>query len=90
MKVYEMEMEFEVVIGLKEINNLMSSFGFNEKACARGNFISIKQTVPFVPDNDYLEKVSNVIKEGYNNDKLEILECRFVGYKKFLEKEVDA
>ena len=88
MKVYEMEMEFELGLGLKGINDFMHNFGFDEKLCASGNVLSIKQTIPFIPDESYLETVAQTIKKHYQNSEFEVVECKFKGYKKFLEKEI--
>ena len=89
MKVYEMEIEFEVVVGLKEINDFMNAIWFEEKTGVSGQSIILKQTIPFVPNEEYLKKVANIIKEKYETEKLEILDCKFKGYKKFLEKEIE-
>lgn len=88
MKVYEMEIEFEVVVGLKDFNIFMNAMGFEEKAGVSGQSIILKQTIPFVPNEEYLKKVANIIKGEYETEKLEILDCKFKGYKKFLEKEI--
>lgn len=89
MKVYEMEIEFEVVVGLKDFNNFMNAMGLEEKTGVSGQSIILKQTIPFVPNEEYLKKVENIIKEKYETEKLEILDCKFKGYKKFLEKEIE-
>ena len=89
MKVYEMEMEFEVAVGLKDFNDIMNRCGMDGRVGVTGYALTVTQTVPFIPDEAYLEIVASVIKEKYQTDNLEILECKFKGYKKFLEKEVE-
>lgn len=89
MKMYKMEMEFEVVVGLKEINEFMNYMGFPEKTGIGGQTITLTQTIPFIPDEEYIEKVENIIKEKYQTEKLEILDCKFKGYKSLLEVDVD-
>lgn len=83
-------MEFDVTVGLQSLNNILSEIsGNNEKLGVRGYTLSLKQTVPFIPDEGYIEKVQEIIKEKYKVRNLEILECRLKGYKSFLEKEID-
>lgn len=86
---YEMVMEFEVTLGLKELNNFTELMGFSEKAGIAGQTVTLTQTVPFIPDDEYLRKVESVIKEKYNTEKFDILDCHFKGYKKFKAKEID-
>ena len=89
MKLYEMIMEFDITVGLKEINSFMEMFGYNDKAVIKGQTITLSQTVPFIPDENYIHKVEKLLKDKYETEDLNILDCRFRGYKKFLEKEVD-
>jgi hypothetical protein len=90
MKMYEMEMEFELVVGLKSINNIMMNmYGFEDKACISGQMLTLKQTVPFVPTEAYLKEFADIIKKEYQTDELETLDCKFKGYKKFIEVEVE-
>lgn len=90
MKVYEMIMEFEITVGLKDLNDLLCRVGGpGEKIGVAGYSLTLTQTIPFVPNDEYINKVTAIIKEKYKPNNLEILECRFNGYKKFLEKEVD-
>ena len=63
MKVYEMEMEFEVTVGLKEINDFMNLMGFEEKAVLTDQIMTLKQTIPFIPDEVYLRKVEGIIPD---------------------------
>lgn len=88
MKVYEMEMEFECTVGLNDINNFMGGFGFNEKFGVNGPILTLKQTLPFIPNDEYIQKVENILREHYRTEKIEILSCKFKGYKKFLEREI--
>lgn len=86
---YEMVMEFEVTLGLKELNNFMGLMGFSEKAGITGQTVTLTQTGPFIPDDEYLRKVESIIKEKYNTNEFDILDCHFKGYKKFKAKEID-
>ena len=89
VKVYEMEMEFEVVVGLKDINDFMHNMGFVETMGASGYVMTIKQTLLFIPNEEYIRTIEKTIKDHYETKSLNILECHFRGYKKFLEKEVE-
>lgn len=89
MKMYEMIMEFDVTVGFKELNSIMEMFGYNEKTGVTGQTITLSQTVPFIPDENYIHKVEKLLKDKYETNNLNILDCHFRGYKKFLEKEVD-
>lgn len=88
MKVYEMEMEFDVVVGLKDLNDIMNNYGFSGRTGVSGYTLTLSQTIPFIPDEVYLKKVANILKTKYQTNNLEILDCNFRGYKKFLEKEI--
>lgn len=83
MKVYEMIMEFELTVGLKNTNDYTNKVG----VCYS---ITLEQTIPFIPDEAYLKKVENIIRENYEKGSVGVLECKFKGYKKFLEKEVES
>lgn len=89
MKMYKMEMEFEVVVGLKEINEFMKYMGFPGNTRIGGQTITLTQTIPFIPNEAYIEKVENIIKEKYQTEELEILDCKFNGYKSLLEVDID-
>lgn len=89
MKMYEMTMEFDVTVGFKKLNSIMEMFGYDEKTGVTGQTITLSQTVPFIPDENYIHKVEKLLKDKYETNNLNILDCRFRGYKKFLEKEVD-
>lgn len=90
MVLYEMEMEFELELSLKSINNFMNDMGMDGKLVSGGHIFTISQTIPFVPDEAYLEKVIDVIKKHYNKDReLEVVSCTFKGYKKFIEKKIE-
>lgn len=86
---YEMVMEFEVTLGLKELNSFTELMGFSEKTGITGQTVTLTQTVPFIPDDEYLRKVESILKEKYSTEKFNILDCHFRGYKKFKAKEID-
>lgn len=90
MKFYDMEMEFELELSLKSVNNFINDMGLGGKLVTKGNIFTINQTIPFIPDEAYFEKISNIIKDYYNKDgELEVVSCVFKGYKKFIEKEIE-
>lgn len=89
VKAYEMEMEFELKIGLKDVNDFMHKMGFQESLCATGPVMTIKQTVLFVPNEEYIQTVEETIKKHYETKNLNVISCKFIGYKKFLEKEIE-
>lgn len=82
-------MGFDVTVGLKEINNIMELLGCDEKAGISGQTITLTQTVPFIPSEEYIHKIENILKEKYETEKFNVLKCHFRGYKKLIEKEVD-
>lgn len=91
VKVYDMEMEFELQVGLKSINNFMNNMGFEGKTSVGGQILTIKQTLLFVPDNDYIKNIQNTVIKHFaeSNSDLDVVDCTFRGYKKFLEREVE-
>lgn len=90
MILYEMQMEFELQLSLKTVNKFMNDMGMDGKMVSGGHIFTIDQTIPFIPDDEYLEKVCNVIKNSFNKDsELEVVSCNFKGYTKFLEKKVE-
>ena len=66
----------------------MEKMGFAEKTGVNGYNVIISQTVPFIPDENYIKQVADVIKAHYDKT-LDVLSCTFAGYNKFLEKEID-
>lgn len=89
VKIYEMEMIFELTLGLKTVDKFMSQMGVSDTLAAKGTELTIKQTVPFIPTEDYIHKIENVIKEHYSKEDVYVMDCNFKGYKKLLEKEID-
>lgn len=91
VKVYDMIMEFELTVGLKSVNNFMNEMGFDGKTCVTGPTLTVTQTLPVVPDADYIKKVENAVVEHYkkSDSDLDVTNCVFKGYKKFLEREVE-
>lgn len=81
-KAYEMEMLFSVSVGFKEINDFMAQMGFHDELQLKDAVtVSVKQVLPTVPDDDYLRKVADVIKDSYKTKEVTATECRFTGYK---------
>lgn len=91
IKIYEMEMKFELTLGFRSLNNMLEDMGFNEKPYVKGQTIILKQELPVVPDTAYISKIEETIKATLNKSNtsdIEVKECKFVGYKKFIEKEI--
>ena len=81
-KAYEMEMCFSVSVGLQEFNDFMALMGFTDELMIPNAItVSVKQVLPTVPDDDYLRKVADVIKDSYKTKEVTATECRFTGYK---------
>ena len=90
MKAYEMEMLFTATIGLKSINNMLRQMGDPGKLQIKDALnISIKQVLPCIPDDEYIHKVEQVIIDHYETDEIEVLSCKFTGYKSIKEIETD-
>ena len=68
---FEMIMDFEITLKLKESDGI-----------TRQPFI-LTQTIPFVPDDEYIHKTETIIENRYNTDEFEVLYCHFKGYEKF-------
>lgn len=79
---YEMELKFKLSIEFKEINDIMVAC-FNEKASLKSTIeLTIKQVVPFIPDDEILAEYAKMIQEHYLRNNKEILcsSCVFCGY----------
>ena len=82
IQAYEMEMVFSASVGLKKINSILDNIAFAEKLQVQDALsISLKQTLPFVPDDNYIQQIAGVIKDNYETDEINITQIRFVGYK---------
>lgn len=82
-RLYEMELKFSLDVELKEINDIMSSFGFQEKAGLKDVIeVSMKQVVNFIPDEETIAKYEKTIQENYfkKDTELSCSNCRFKGY----------
>lgn len=81
-KAYEMEMVFSVSVGLNQINDIMAQMGCDDKLHIRDAVaVSVKQVLPSVPDDAYIQKIADVIKETYKNSEFTATECHFKYYK---------
>lgn len=81
-KAYEMEMVFSVSVELRQINDFMAQMGIDDKIQIRDAVsVSLKQVLPIIPDDDYLRKVADVIKDTYKTRDIAATKCRFTGYK---------
>lgn len=80
---YEMELKFRLDIELTGINDIMSGFGFTEKAGLKDAVtVSMKQVTPFIPDDETINEYSKIIKENFlkEHKDFSISACKFCGY----------
>lgn len=91
VKVYEMEMEFELTVGLRSVNDFMNQMGFAERTYVNGPILTLKQTLAIVPTKEYIKTIEETVKNHFkeSNTELEIVDCHFKGYKSFFEKEIE-
>ena len=89
VKVYDMEMQFELTLSIRRINDLLGSMGLAEKLVTNGNVLTVTQTLPVIPNEEYIVAVEEAIKNAYTNEKSECVKCKFIGYKSFLEREIN-
>lgn len=81
-KAYEMEMVFSASVGLKEINDMMHQIGFKESLQIEDAIeIKLQQTLVSFPDEDYILRVAEIIKNNYETDRFNITDIHFTGYK---------
>lgn len=81
-KAYEMEMVFSASLGLKTINNIMHQCGCNDSLQIKEAIeIKLQQTLLKLPDDDYIQRVAEIIKKNYETDHFNITEIHFTGYK---------
>lgn len=91
VKVYEMEMEFELTVGLRSVNDFMNQMGFPERTYTKGPILTLKQTLAIVPTKEYIKTIEETVRNHFkeSNTELEIVDCNFKGYKSFFEKEIE-
>lgn len=89
VRAYEMKMLFSASVGLREINDILWQTGCNDTLQVKDAIsVSIEQTVPFVPSEEYLQKVAEAIKDNYSTRDINITECHFTGYEYIREVEI--
>jgi len=89
VKMYDMEMQFELTLSIRSVNDFLSNMGLAEKLVVNGNVLTVTQTLPVVPDKEYIATVEEAIRNAYTNEKSECVKCEFIGYKKLLAREID-
>lgn len=80
---YEMSMRFVGDAGLKSINDMLSYCGLQDRVIAeQAVTLRIEQVVPFIPDDDTIQKYIQVLTEAHAESKSEITveNIRFDGY----------
>ena len=86
LRVYEVEMMFSASVGMKQINDILGQMGCHDALQIKDAVsISVKQVLPEIPDDVYLKKVADVIKDNYETNDINLTECHFVGYKNIRE-----
>lgn len=82
MTLYKCEMMFSVSFGFKTVNDILSQCGYDEQLHIKdaGTF-TVTQVLPEIPDEEYLRKVADIIKDNYETKELNVIECHFAGYK---------
>ena len=88
MKMYEMEMKFNATVELVDMGDFLKTFDIPLKANLENVPIVLKQTVPFIPNDEYIEKVCNILIEKYKVKNFKVVDCVFDGYSKLIEVEI--
>jgi hypothetical protein len=88
-KMYEMIMDFDLTLTATSINDIMKDVDCSDAFGVNGIILSVQQTIPFIPDEDYIAKVEDIIKAEYESNKFSVCDCKFKGYSKLLEKEIE-
>lgn len=81
---YELVLRFVLDVGLKEVNDIMDKLGVPDKMFAKdAAVVRITQTTPFIPDEETIKKLKEIITDGYNNSdsKLDVHSIRFDGFE---------
>lgn len=79
---YECEMMFTATVGLKTINDLLEQCRLDERLQVKDALsITVTQTLPEIPSEEYLKTLAKIIMENYEHRELNIVACRFSGYK---------
>lgn len=82
IRAYEVEMLFTASVGLKQINELLNQMGSRDELQIRDAVtISVKQTLPTVPSEDYLKLIAETIRKNYETKDINLTECHFTGYR---------
>lgn len=83
---YEIEMVFSASVGFKTINDILRQTGCNDTLQIKDAItISVKQTLPTIPNEEYLRKVADILKNNYETKDYNITECHFTGYRNIRE-----
>lgn len=93
MKAYRIEMNFKCFFGLKDMNDFLRQVGGmnNDEGYGMNQTIVVTQTMLDIPDKEYLKKVADIIKNGWNKDnnsKFEILSAKFESFGEITKVEI--
>lgn len=82
IRAYEVEMLFTASVGLKQINEILGQMGSRDALQIQNAVtISVKQTLPSVPSEEYLKLVADTIRKNYETKDINLTECHFSGYR---------
>ena len=89
MKAYQMKMVFSISVGVKEVNTILRQMGMDEALQMKDAVsVGVEQTLSFIPNEEYIQAVSDAIKQTYEQNGVEVTECRFTGYEYLRETEM--
>lgn len=90
MKVYEMEIKFDATVEMTSMASFLKLMDTSPSLAQMENIpIILTQTIPFVPDEEYLNKICDILVEKYKVNGFKVVKCEFGGYNKFIEKEIE-
>ena len=87
--VYDMELDFDIMICDRQLNNLLESCGVDGKLGFEGFELKLTQTLDVIPSPETIEKYEEVICEKYKTEKMEIVKCNFKGFSKIIPREIE-
>lgn len=89
-------MDFELSLGFKKVDPLMDLLGYKTNKEFATQMLTITQTIPFIPNEEYIQKVKDALVKKCETNDICVLECKFKGYRskfkryrKFFEMDVE-
>ena len=72
-----------------EVDAILRQMGMDEALQMKDAVsVGVEQTLSFIPNEEYIQAVSDVIKQAYEQNGVEVTECRFKGYEYLRETEM--